>query len=209
MQGYDYTHNGLTRHSAPVLFRDDGPPKEEGNLTFEELLTLRLVRAFREDARLGLPTIKAAARIATTEYGVGNPFVTRAFRSDGRTVFLMLGKSGEVHGDQTVLVEALTGQRQFADVVEPSLFRNVVFIDEVVSEWRPCGKDRSVVIRPDRAFGAPHIADRGVRTDVVAEAVAAEGGGEASWPSVACWFGLSETEVRDAVEAEAEWRRAA
>jgi uncharacterized protein (DUF433 family) len=69
----------------------------------------------------------------------------------------------------------------------------------------PLGREHAVVLRPDRVFGVPHVAGSGVRTDVIAQAVAAEGGGDAAVSSVATWFGIPEASVRDAVMAEAEW----
>ena len=204
-RGYSYTYKGEQKRSAPVLHLSLRPAADGADLTFEELLTLRLVRAFREKG-LGLPTIKKAARIATARYQIGNPFVTKAFRSDGRTVFIELTQSGQVQGGERVLVEALTGQQQFRDVVEPSLFKDVVFVGDFPGQWFPLGKDKPVVIRPDRAFGAPHVEDTGVRTDVIADAVAAEGGDNAAVRSVASWFGLTEEQVRAANQAETEWR---
>lgn len=205
MRGYSYKHKGEQKQSAPVLHRPFPPTEAHAELTFEELLTLRLVRAFREKG-LGLPTIKAAAKVAAARYGIGNPFVTKAFRSDGRTVFIDLTQSGQVQGGERILVEALTGQQQFRDVVEPSLFKDVVFVGDVPGQWFPLGKERPVVIRPDRAFGAPHVRDTGVRTDVVADAVAAEGGDDAAIHSVAAWFGFTEEQVRAADQAETGWR---
>lgn len=204
--GYGYKHKGETRQSAPVIQMIPSNARDRSDLTFEELLTLRLVRAFREEAKLGLQTIKAAARVASTKYNVGNPFITKAFRSDGRKVFLELQNRNEVRGEQRVLVEAMSGQQQFRELVEPSLFRNVVFIGDEPTEWRPKGMKRSVVIRPDRAFGAPHIEGTGVRTDVIYDAVVAEGKNREAVTAVADWFGITRLKIIQAVAAEVEWR---
>jgi uncharacterized protein (DUF433 family) len=205
VRGYDFTHKGERRHSAPVVrVQVPGVPIND-HLTFEELLTLRLVRGFREHG-LGLPTIKKAAQVAAEHYGISNPFVTRAFRTDGRAVFLDLERKAKIPGEETLLVHALTGQQEFRDVVEPSLFRDVVFAGDVPGEWFPAGKNSAVVIRPDRAMGAPHLVGTGVRTDVVADAVQAEGGDDRAVKSAASWFGLLERQVRDAVAAEEKWR---
>ena len=205
VKGYAYTHKGERKHTSPVvqLVPTDAIPG--ANLTFEQLLTLRLVRAFRERC-LGLPTIRKAAQLAVDRWHVTNPFVTKAFRSDGRSIFIELTSRSDVPGAERVMVDALSGQQQFRGVVEPSLFRDVVFVGERPNEWYPLGSDNLVVIRPDRAFGAPHIANSGVRTDVLAEAVTAEGGGDDAITSVASWFGVPERGVRDAVAAEAEWQ---
>ena len=200
VKGYHYPYKGERRHSAPVTYLAQPGTAATRDLTFEELLTLRLVKAFKEKG-LGLRTIKKAAEKAATEYEVDNPFITRRFRSDGRSVFLDL----DVTGAQRQLVNVLTDQHQFREIVEPSLFRDVVFVGERPREWRPLGQKRSVIITPNRQFGAPHIAGKGVRTDVVADAVRAEGGDDKAISAVAEWFGLTETEVRDAMQFEGEW----
>jgi uncharacterized protein (DUF433 family) len=203
-RGYAYTHKGERKLGAPVVHLVRSDEAAGLGLTFEELLTLRLVRAFREKG-LGLPTIKKAAQVAVTRFGIDNPFVSKAFRSDGRKVFIELNKRGDVPGAERLLVDALTGQQQFKGVVEPSLFRDLVFLGETPNEWFPLGREHTVVLRPDRVFGAPHVADSGIRTDVIAQAVAAEGADKAAVSNVAAWFGLPEASVRDAVMAEAEW----
>ena len=205
IRGYTFKHRGERRTSAPVVHVTSDNSPDGKHLTFAELLTLRLVRAFRERG-LGLPAIRRAAQIATERYGVDNPFVTKSFRTVGRSVFLDLEDRGKLRGSDRLLVNALTGQQQFREVVEPSLFKDVVFAGAMPEQWFPRGRDHSVVIRPDRSFGAPHIAGKGVRTDVIADAVAAEGRGEEAILAVARWFGLTEKEVRDAVAAEAEWQ---
>lgn len=205
-QGYAYSHNGERKQAAPVVQLIPSGNRGARGLDFEQLLTLRLVRAFREHG-LSLQTIRRAAQIAVSLYGIANPFVSKAFRSDGRSVFIDLENRGDVPGAERVMVNALTGQQQFREVVEPSLFRDVVFSDDgAPHEWFPLGKTHEVVIRPDRVFGAPHVKDSGVRTDVIADAVAAEGGGDEAVAAVANWFKLSRRAVRDAVAAEDQWQ---
>lgn len=205
-RAYAFKHRGQRRTSAPIVHMTSGNPPEGKHVTFAELLTLRLVRAFRERG-LGLPTIRKAAQIAAERYGVDNPFVTKSFRTDGRSVFLELEDRGKLQGNDRLLVNALTRQQQFREVVEPSLFKDVVFAGAMPGQWFPRGRDHSVVIRPDRAFGAPHIVGKGVRTDVIADAVTAEGGGEEAIQAVARWFNLTHKEVCDAVAAEMEWQQ--
>lgn len=205
VRGYSYSHKGERRQSAPVVHLVSPGEGTRRNLTFEQLLTLRLVRAFREKG-LGLPTIKKAAEIAARHFGKDNPFVTRAFHTDGRHVFLDLEQSPGLPGQDRVLINALTRQQEFRAVVEQSLFDDVVFVGETPTEWSPLGKEHAVVIRPDRAFGAPHVRGTGVRTDVIADAVVAEGHTEAAIRDVAAWFGLSLAQVQDALNAEKQWR---
>ena len=99
----------------------------------------------------------------------------------------------------------LTGQQAFADVVEPSLFADVEWTDELASKWWPLGRERGVVLDPRVLFGEPRLAETSVRTAPVAAAVRAEGGGNAAIAAAADWFGLSPDAVRDAVKFETEW----
>jgi uncharacterized protein (DUF433 family) len=202
VQGYDYAYKGERRRSAPIV---SVVRPEKSGIAFADLLTLRLVRAFR-DKGLGLPTIRRAAQIAAEHYDLANPFITKAFRSDGVSVFLDLQRRGDLAREEGPFVNALTGQHEFRSVVEPSLFADVVFLGDYPSEWFPQGKQRAVVIRPDRVLGAPHVAGTGVRTDVIADTFAAEGGDAAAIAAVAAWFKLTERQVRDACEAEQQWR---
>lgn len=201
VKGYHYPHQGERRFSAPVTYLAQPGTAATRDLTFEELLTLRLVMAFKKKG-LSLPTIKKAAEKAAAKYGADNPFITQRFRSNGQSVFLDLDVAD---AERRQLVNVLTDQHQFREIVEPLLFRDVVFVGDRPREWRPLGQEHSVIITPARQFGAPHIAGKGVRTDVVADAVRAEGADDKAISAVAEWFGLTEAEVRDAVQFEDKW----
>lgn len=211
VEGYDYRHKGQAKRSEGVPYLGDaqmsgrpkfGERKVSPLLTFEQLLTLLLVQAFHQKG-LSLPKIKQAASVARTLYGVENPFVTRQFRSDGNKVFLDLAE--DTHGKERQLIDLFSHQREFHEFVEPSLFRDVVFTGNQAGEWRPLGLKRSVTVSPSKQFGAPHIVGTGVRTDVIAEMVNAEGGDDAARVAAAEWFGLSAEQVADAIEFEGEW----
>jgi uncharacterized protein (DUF433 family) len=202
VDGYEYDYLGERRWSPPISYLAKSQSPDGGQLLdFEQLLTLLLVQAFKSRG-LGLPTIKRAAAKARMVYGSPNPFVTKYFRSDGNHVFIDL----EATGPERELINVLSDQREFRDIVEPSLFRDVVFFGDEAGEWWPLGRDHRVVLAPDRQFGAPIIAGRGVRTEVVAHAVAAEGGGDAGVKAVADWYDLDLAQVRDAVEFEGAWQ---
>jgi uncharacterized protein (DUF433 family) len=204
VEGYEYGYRGERRHSAPITYLAAAAAKKESGepvLDFEQLLTLLLVQAFKARG-LSLPTIKRAAAKAQQVYGVANPFVTKRFRSDGNHVFIDL----EAKGKERDLINVLSDQREFRDLVEPSLFRDVVFVDDIAGEWWPLGKGHAIVLTPGKQFGAPHVAGTGIRTDVIAQAVKAEGGGEDGIRAVADWYALKPNQVRDAVDFEGAWQ---
>ncbi len=209
--GYRYRRDGEVRYSTGVMPLALGGSGADVDLTFAELLTLRLVRAFR-GAGLGLRTIKRVAARAAEDFALETPFASRRFRTDGRRVFLELRDlqpANDVEGlprRERQLIEVLTGQNAFAEVVEPSLFANVDWQDDdLASRWWPLGKGNSVILDPRVAFGAPRLAETSVPTAAVAAAVRAEGGGEPAIAAAAEWFGVPVQAVRDAVRFETEW----
>jgi uncharacterized protein (DUF433 family)/DNA-binding transcriptional MerR regulator len=215
IEGNRFTHRGQLRRSPGVL----RPTLEKGDdgqriLTFPELLTLRLVRAFRGQG-LSLPTIKRVAAKAAHEYDVGNPFVLRRFLTDGRRIFVELSRVEPSNDEPAIpqrekeLVEVLSGQRQFAEVVRPSLYDNVEWTEDIASAWWPLGRGGGVLLNPKISFGAPCVAGTGIPTSVLASEVAAEGGGAAAIAAVAAWHVIEPQQVQNAVRFETEWRKRA
>jgi len=209
-EGYNYSFQGEQHFSRGVM--PLSLPLAEGarDLTFAELLTLRLVRAFRE-TKLSLQTIKRVAERASADFGLPMPFISRQFRTDGRKVFLELNVKPSGNDEPALskrereLIEVLTGQRAFAEVVEPSLFANVEWDEGLAARWWPMSKGHSVILDPAVSFGAPHIADTGVPTTALATAVRAEGGGQEAVAAVAEWYGVTPANVADALRFETEW----
>jgi uncharacterized protein (DUF433 family) len=213
-EGYDFRHHGEKRHSPGIMGLALAPIGGMRDLTFPEMLTLRLVKGFR-GAGLSLRTIKRVAEAAAQQLGTPTPFVTRRFRTDGRKVFMELQHAEPANDEpglpkrERQLIEVLTGQGAFANVVEPSLFRNVEWEADIAARWWPLGQTRAVVLDPTTMFGAPRIARTRVPTAAVAAAVAAEGGGASAVQAVAEWHGLTADQVHDAVEFETEWLKRA
>ena len=213
-EGYDYKYRDQTRHSSGVMELAMPTLSGQVDLTFAELLTLHLVKGFR-GAGLSLRTIKRVVQVAVQEFGTPTPFISRRFRTDGRKVFVELQDVEPANDEPRIprreraLIEVLSRQHAFAHIVEPSLFRQVDWVDDLAARWWPLGQDHAVVLDPAVLFGAPRVAETRVPTAVLASAVVAEGGGEAAIQAVADWHGVSAANVRDAVKFETEWLRRA
>ena len=213
-EGNSYKIRGEARKSAGVLPLTLAQAGTSRDLTFAEMLSLRLVRGFRK-AGLALPTIKRVAQRAAEDFGFAVPFVSRRFRTDGRKVFIELQSEAPANDEPAIprqereLIEVLTGQKAFQQVVEPSLFANVEWDDDLASRWWPLGKDKSVLLDPQVLFGAPRVAETSVPTAVLATAVRAEGGGPGAVDAVADWYGVTPQQVEDAINFETEWLRKA
>lgn len=214
-EGYDFRYHGEKRRSPGVMggleLQASGGHRD---LTFSEMLTLRLVRGFR-GAGLSLRTIKKVAQVAAAELQTPTPLVTRRFRTDGRKVLMEVAEMAPANDEPDLpprerkLMDVLTRQQEFADIVEPSLFQNVDWHDDLAAQWWPLGMNRAVVLDPTTLFGAPRIAKTRVPSSVIASAVRAEGGGETAIDAVADWYGVSASQVRDAIEFETSWLRRA
>ena len=208
IRGNTFTYKGerrTTRGVPSLTERFSSPTASRGApvLDFEELLTLLLVRAFQSRG-LSIQRIKKAAERAQDLYQVQNPFVSKQFKSDGSKVFIDLDPAAL--GKERQLIDLLSDQRQFREIVEPSLFEDVVFVGDRAGQWWPRGRDKDVVLEPDRQGGAPYISATGVRTEMVSEMVDAEGGGQRGKAAAADWFGLTVGQVEHAVDFE-DWLR--
>lgn len=95
------------------------------------------------------------------------------------------------------MIDLKKRQQVFRTIIEPSL-RDLEFDASAVARWYPLGKGhRSIVIDPARSFGRP-IVQRGVPTEILAEAVKLEG----SAGAVASLYEVPKADVLAAVEFE-------
>jgi uncharacterized protein (DUF433 family) len=148
---------------------------------------------------LGLKTIRHCLEFARECAKDDRPFSTRRFKTDGRTIFL---ESLQSAGNPELL-DLKKRQYAFAQVLERT-FRDLDIADEAVRRWRPFNGKDSIVIDPQRAFGQPIASNFGVPTEVLADAVEAEG----SIDRVARNYGVPAAVIRDAVKFEESLRAA-
>ena len=87
-------------------------------------------------------------------------------------------------------------QYGFHRIIEPS-FKDVD-LDVEITRWWPLGKQRSMVLDPQRSFGAPIVDSSGIPTATLARAAELE----ASPREVTRWYPVTEREVRDAIAFE-------
>jgi uncharacterized protein (DUF433 family)/DNA-binding transcriptional MerR regulator len=191
-RGYEYSHRGRRQFSPPIV----GDSQVSSSiLSFADLMEVRLLDAFRERG-VSVQTIRKVAQRLSQEFGSGRPFSSRRFLTDGRTI---LAEYDDVLSKDPVLVDLVNDQVEFRRIVRPLLGHAVDFDDgRSPSRWWPLGKERAVVVDPNRAFGAPIVDRTRIQTAVVASAVS---GGQSA-AEVADWYSLSADEVSDALEFE-------
>ena len=164
--------------------------------TFSDLIELFTVATLRQKKIL-MRTIRYAYLRATEQYGE-HPFAKYSYSIFGSGIFKT------PTGDENGLEELSTGSLAFEKLVKP-LLQNVSYSDETASMFSPLGTDRSVVLDPARAFGAPIDKHTGIATAILYGMVMS---GE-SEDSVANWYGVSLEGVHDAVIYELALKEAA
>jgi uncharacterized protein (DUF433 family) len=132
---------------------------------------VRFVKTFK-DHRLSLRTIRACFMRAVELVHDERPFSTQKFRTDGKTIFLEI--TNDVREGE--LIDLKRRQGVFHTVILPSL-HDLEFDADIVARWFPLGSGRrTIVVDPARAFGRPIVFEGGVPVEVLADAVAIEGG---------------------------------
>lgn len=185
--GYSYHHHGPRTQQAPLWNPQYGADQEEPLLGFRDLLEARIVRGLRQTG-LGLPTIRECLELARDVVQDDHPFSTRRFKTDGRTLFVEQGNA---------VLDLKKRQHVFRKVIEPT-FVDLEFDADAASRWWLNPVRKTLVIDPERSFGQPIVAETGVSTARLAQAVAAEG----SVDRVAQLFELKPAVVRDALDFE-------
>jgi uncharacterized protein (DUF433 family) len=169
-------------------------PKLDGQLGvgFLDLMQLRVIKQLVTQTRMSFQQLRRALRLAEELIQHDHPFATASFRTDGRQLFVEIGhEAGEPE-----LNDVLGKQYEFHRVIEPS-FRDVD-LDAEITRWWPLGKQRSVVLDPQRSFGAPIVSESGIPTATLASAADVAG----SPREATRWYPATEREVRDAIAFE-------
>lgn len=188
--GYEHGHK-----TEPALWRPQYFPDEDDGvlLGFRDLIEARIVNALR-CMRIGLPTIRHCITRAREIVGDERPFSTQEFKTDGRNIFLEITRGLE----EPVFINLRNSQGVFKRVVEPSL-QDLDFGPAGAERWWLLHGKRTVVADPARSFGQPIIADYGISTARMAEAVEAEG----SIERAAKVYEIKPRLIRDALAYEA------
>jgi uncharacterized protein (DUF433 family) len=192
LQGYSYIHKGQQLHSE-ALWQPE-LPELNGHLemSFRDLIELKFIAGFIQ-AGLGLKAIRLCLVYARELTNDDHPFLTRKFKTDGKTIFL-----DSVREDgASELLDLKKKQYAIKQVIEQS-FRDLDVEGDSVVRWRPLNGKPTIVLDPKRSFGQPIAADHGIPTVVLAEAVEVEG----SIPKVARLYEVPVSVVKDALNFE-------
>lgn len=191
--GYDFEHDDRPFHSDPVIQTDLPLLDAENGIAFADLIEAQFVANFVR-AGVSLQHVRRVAAIARDRYRATHPFSRQRFRTDGSTIFAEFAKA---EGDPELL-DLVKDQYAMRRMIAPSLKGDFDFDGEATKRWWPLGRGRAVVLDPDIAFGQPSIAEFGIPTRTLVEAMQVYG----SARTVARWFDVPARAVEQAVRFE-------
>ena len=161
------------------VVRSEFSDAEERVITFIDMVQALSIRAVRtQAARVPLPAIREAVRMAEEEHGIEFPLARRhlLFYFD-KSIFIKLGGSDEIVG----LTRRDIGQHLLRPIVEPYLEEIVFGEDGLAEMWTPMSSDGlSIRLDPNLRFGQPIVAPLNILASTLADAVVAEGSIEAA-----------------------------
>jgi uncharacterized protein (DUF433 family) len=194
MKGYSATRQGET-HVYDPLWNPQLADTGIDGIGFRDLIELRFVRLF-VSAGVPLALIRRTIDELRERLGKEYPFTSTSFRTDGKRIFMeMLNDNGD-----KALVDVVKRQDVMPKVIGPSLRDGIELnVDEEALRWYPVPRSKVIVFDPNRSFGQPILADFGVPTIAIAEAVKAENG---DLKRVARLFEIPTTAVRKALAFE-------
>jgi uncharacterized protein (DUF433 family) len=180
----------------PIIHRE--LPKVGGRtvLGFLDLIETAFIRHFR---MLGYSpqTIRKVAVKLRERHDIDHPFAMgKRFRADGKSIF---EEAVDDEGERRLL-NVMTDNFMMVDVVEQSLFDQILYVDDLARLWKPIPRFSEIVIDPRRAFGKPIVASKGVPTELIYHDYDLAG----DEVEVAEEYGLSLEETQQAIGFEQE-----
>jgi uncharacterized protein (DUF433 family)/DNA-binding transcriptional MerR regulator len=192
LKGYSYTYESDFRHKSPVLRRSD-EKATSSYASFLDLIDLLFVKRFL-DYGVSLQKLRRALNEATEILGT-NHFAREIFFTDGKAIFVKVGKQGDN------LLQLLSGGQWVIASVIKQLAKQIEFDRStgLARRWIPNSGGGLIVIDPLISFGRPTLVGKGIVTENIYDFYIAENKDIIR----ACkWWKLSPREVRAAVSFE-------
>lgn len=192
-KGYNFKYKGEIRFTPPIISMEYCREKDAPILNFTDLIEIMFLNAFRNQG-VAWKTIHIASRKAQEMMKRSRPFSTRLFKTDGRTILTEINNSI----NDKVLLDIIKDQYVFENIIAPYLHGLEYNRFDEPEKWWPLGRERCIVIDPQRSFGAPIVAKGGIPTTILYKSVKAN----QSIDLVTDWYEVGKQEVIDACEFE-------
>jgi uncharacterized protein (DUF433 family) len=196
-QGYTFETSSGSRSISESLIDRELDGINAHILTFQDLIELKFVALLR-DAGVSMRVIRAAGNNAREMYGSQRPFATHKFETDGTRLFHTIDPSSVSGVSRDRVITEIALSQMVIEVAARPYFVKIEYDEEARRLW-PLGKGRTVVLDPERSFGAPIDVKSGTPTLTLFKMATS---GE-SVDRIAWWYSVSEQAVKDAIEFEA------
>ena len=189
--------DGCGRKGAePILTRDGPRVGGKTVLSFLDLIERAWVRHF-QSMGYSAQTIRKVAKKLRDQQKTDHPFAwDKKFRGDGKAIF----QESVADEGEKQLLNLMNDNFELADVVEPSLFHQIVYVNDLAREFMPLRDHQRVICNPKIAFGRPVVRDTWVPTSKLYKAYLVEGGAA----EVADEYNLSLSDIQAAIRFESD-----
>ena len=188
---------GYTRKGAePILTRDGPRVGGKTVLSFLDLVESAWVRHFRSMG-YSAQTVRKVAMKLRDQQKTDHPFAwDKKFRGDGKAIF----QESITDEGEKQLLNLMNDNFELTAVVEPSLFDQIIYVNDLAREFMPLREHPRIICNPKIAFGRPVVRDTWVPTAKLYKAYLVEGGAA----EVADEYNLSMPDVLAAIRFESD-----
>jgi uncharacterized protein (DUF433 family) len=176
----------------PVFESDYAPVAGELAISFLDLIDVYVAGQLR-DHGVSMQTVRRVHNRLAADLNVSHPFCHQTLLTAGRTVLTSISDND----GREELIEVLTRQKVFPEIIEPFLHR--IDYDKLRLMARRWRIGEQVVIDPGLCFGKPTVESTGMPTAILAAAYRANDDDE---ELVADWYNVSPKDVLAAVSFE-------
>lgn len=202
---YGWLRGYKGRTAGPLIDREFEPLDGQEEISFLDLMELRLIETLREQS-IKASTIRQAIGDARDLFGTEKPFATDRIllKTDGKHIFVeeVLKKAAKAENDRR-LWNLITKQYEHYELIERSLRKGVTFDPNthIAKTWRPRPDTfPSIIIDPRIAYGKP-VTPSHIPAETIYEVWKAESD---NLGAAADWFDIPLDEADAAVRFQTE-----
>lgn len=192
-----FKHRADGSGCGPVFESDYEPVAGDYAVSFLDLIDVLIAGHFRDHYEVPMRVIRRAHSLLAKQLDTKHPFCHSRLYTDGETIF----HSTANELNEEILRDVISQQQFFVHIKEKLSQIEYCDVTEMARLWRI---DTGVVVDPRVCMGKPTIDKTGIATRVVANQFYANDGDSAL---VADLYGISETDVANAVRFENWYRR--
>jgi uncharacterized protein (DUF433 family) len=162
--GHRRRYKGQPATDHPLIVVDGDPEKSRIVLSFLNLLELRMLSSYRDEA--ALQAIRRALDFAGHELGEPRPLLSRRFHVRGGELFTKFAETPD--GKQLLVNASRHGQTTLATLMESlAVTDDIDYSNETAHRWWYHTREAPILVDTRVAGGHPITASTGVRLDAI------------------------------------------